>query len=547
MYDGKKGDVMKLRIYYFMLFACTGAVYAQKVDVNDVDIVKKSKDCQAIVQKAVEFFNNNSIDVVCESFSKDKKWRIGEIFPFIFDNDGVCYIHGAERFIIWHDFREDAGKSGQESMSFITEMLEAGRQGGVVSYEWDNGYKQSYVKTVEKDGKTFIVGAGFFPESAEYTAEQLVKKAARYFYAHGTEDFFGRVSDSFGIFVKGDIYLFVVDFDGNWLADGQTRALVGQNLYDMKSSDGKYIIREMIDLAKSKEGKGWYEYRDNHGDALKRAFVQRVTDPATKKNYVIVGGYYPLISDDSVRDFVKKAINYLQANGKDKAFSEFSNQNGQFINGSLNIFAYDLEGKSLADGQNPFLVGNNLMKYQDKEGHFVVRSILEQANKFGRGWLTILDKNAHKMLYIEKVSVPDGTFVVGSGYFPSSKPRTVQAIVDKGVDYLSTHSSEDALRMFTGLGGDFLRGELNITVHNEKGICLANGFNWDHIWRNDSKLLDTKGNSIIKKVVATAESGGGWVEYQQNNATRRTYVKQVTKKSKENRSESFILSCGYYL
>jgi hypothetical protein len=40
---------------------------------------------------------------------------------------------------------------------------------------------------------------------------------------------------------------------------------------------------------------------------------------------------------------VKKAIAYLKANGKDKAFAEFSNPKGQFVDRDLYVTVYDLQ------------------------------------------------------------------------------------------------------------------------------------------------------------------------------------------------------------
>ncbi|HCE07956.1 MAG TPA: histidine kinase, partial [Oxalobacteraceae bacterium] len=54
---------------------------------------------------------------------------------------------------------------------------------------------------------------------------------------------------------------------------------------------------------------------------------------------------------------VKKAVAYLKANGKEKAFAEFSSQSGQFKDRDLYVFVQDMNGKMLAHGENGKLVG----------------------------------------------------------------------------------------------------------------------------------------------------------------------------------------------
>ena len=81
-------------------------------------------------------------------------------------------------------------------------MTNVGEKGGYVSYLWNNGFKSSYVKTTQKKGKTYILGAGFFPESDEYATKQLVKTAVAYFYQNGKDATFALISNPKGPFVQ---------------------------------------------------------------------------------------------------------------------------------------------------------------------------------------------------------------------------------------------------------------------------------------------------------------------------------------------------------
>ena len=55
--------------------------------------------------------------------------------------------------------------------------------------------------------------------------------------------------------------------------------------------------------------------------------------------------------------FVKSAVTYAKTHGTEKAFAEFSNRNGSFMQGELYIFAYGYNGTTLAHPINPEAVG----------------------------------------------------------------------------------------------------------------------------------------------------------------------------------------------
>jgi len=99
-------------------------------------------------------------------------------------------------------------------------------------------------------------------------AKAFAEKAAAYMKANGKDKAIAEFNNPNGEFVKGDLYIFVQDFNGMMLAHGGNPKLVGQSLLEMKDPAGKYFVKEQIDLAKSK-GSGWIEYN--------------WTNPATKK------------------------------------------------------------------------------------------------------------------------------------------------------------------------------------------------------------------------------------------------------------------------
>jgi cytochrome c len=116
---------------------------------------------------------------------------------------------------------------------------------------------------------------------------------------------------------------------------------------------------------------------------------------------------------------VKKAIEYMKTNGRDKAYAEFNNPKGSFRDRDLYIFVYDMKGTTLAHGTNPKLLGKNLMELKDADGTYIVKSFLEVGNSKGKGWVDYKWPNPiskaiePKTTYVEKYE----DVVVGAGVY----------------------------------------------------------------------------------------------------------------------------------
>jgi signal transduction histidine kinase len=115
----------------------------------------------------------------------------------------------------------------------------------------------------------------------------------------------------------------------------------------------------------------------------------------------------------------KKAIAYLKAHGKDKAFAEINDPRGQFTDRDLYVVVYDLNGKNLAHGQNPRMIGKDLIDIRDGDGKYYMRERIEIAKTKGKGWqdykfLDPLTKKIEpKSMYVEKVD----DVIIGCGIY----------------------------------------------------------------------------------------------------------------------------------
>ena len=130
--------------------------------------------------------------------------------------------------------------------------------------------------------------------AAEYgtkdEAVAMVKRVQDMFAKDGTDATFKAVSDkSTAEFHDRDLYPFVYDMNGICVAHGARPALIGKNLFDLKDQDGKYLIRELIDIANG-PGSGWVNYK--WPNPLSNKIEDKSSYIEKMGNYVVGVGVY---------------------------------------------------------------------------------------------------------------------------------------------------------------------------------------------------------------------------------------------------------------
>ncbi len=138
---------------------------------------------------------------------------------------------------------------------------------------------------------------------------------------------------------------------------------------------------------------------------------------------VLMGPWVAWAGDTGTKEeavaLVKKAIEYLKANGNDKAFEAFSNPQGQFVDRDLYVVVYDLNAKCLAHGQKKSMVGKELLDFKDVDGKPFMRERVELMKQKPSAWqeykfMNPVTKQVEpKEMYLERF----GDLIVGAGVY----------------------------------------------------------------------------------------------------------------------------------
>jgi cytochrome c len=92
-------------------------------------------------------------------------------------------------------------------------------------------------------------------------AVSMVQKAVAAIKAEGADKAYGEISNPSDPFVMGDLYIAVIGYDGTLLAYGSpVGERVGNNVLNLKDTDGKEVVKERIELAKH-QPTFWQSYK----------------------------------------------------------------------------------------------------------------------------------------------------------------------------------------------------------------------------------------------------------------------------------------------
>ncbi|MGE0725777.1 MAG: cache domain-containing protein [Alphaproteobacteria bacterium] len=139
-------------------------------------------------------------------------------------------------------------------------------------------------------GLTLAVGqAAAESRATAPEAEAMVKKAVTFLRANGPEKAYATFTAKDAAFIDRDLYIIVYGLDGVVRAHGQNPKLVGKDLTEVQDVDGKFYVKERVELARSK-GTFWQDYKFTN--PLTKKIEPKTTYCERVEEVVVCGGVY---------------------------------------------------------------------------------------------------------------------------------------------------------------------------------------------------------------------------------------------------------------
>lgn len=345
-------------------------------------------------------------------------------------------------------------------------------------------------------------------------------------------------------FIKGELYLFVIDDKGVCLAHGDQRELVWKNLLELKDAYGTPFVKAMLE--KAKQGAGWVTYSWNN--ATKVSYVTEVKKG--DKRYVIGCGYYPHSKEDAVVNLVKGAVALFNSTiaagrAKEEVFSSMSYPGGRFVAGDLYLFALDFKGTLVAQGERPGLIGTNAWDVKDAAGKYpnqeIIQKLKERPNE--GVWTSYVSKRAVKKTYAERVVDAKGNnYFIACGYYPYANRNEATDLVKLGYKYMKSSGKNLAAQDFMDKRNSTFRyGDLYLVVYDTNGTVVAHGENTELVDTNQENIRDEDGRHYVQEIIQKAKEGGGWIDYKINNSFKSTYIEMV-----DLGTNQYVITCGVF-
>ncbi len=376
----------------------------------------------------------------------------------------------------------------------------------------------------------------------------FVKEAAAYARENGREKAIATFNDPNGPFVKDNLYVFAESFNGTALAEPFSHDIVGSNILNMTDSFGVPIVRNLIETAHFGIGYVSYNYPDpasNHTIDSKLSVVENIDGDyyIGAGLYSSQGDIYPSVKTNrsgpphNVEDlvaYVKDAVAYARANGKEKAVTVFNDPKSPFNQGELVIMAFDYNGTNLVSPPySPEVSANhiNLINYHDPDGVATIRGMRDLSRNSGGFLYTVAKVTVNGTdIYVPKIDYAepvDETWWLFSGITDPDYSQTVQGnltgipvrnhtraelydLVNRVVTYAKTNGKEKTLAAINDPQGPFVNGDLFVWGESTDGVLLADPFFKAGIGQNFINYTDSHGLKATQAGILAMQNGTGF-------------------------------------
>lgn len=227
---------------------------------------------------------------------------------------------------------------------------------------------------------------------------------------------------------------------------------------------------------------------------------------------------------EELKAFVEKAYVYAQLEGKEKALAAFNDPHGQFIDGDLYIFAYDMNGVTMSLPYQRGILGTSRWFLEDPYGVKIVQRMVSRAEQ-GGGYLCYIYTNPdhnyaneYKLSYVMPV---DDTWFIGTGAYIQNSPLSNYEYIDwklredltyqvREMQYIAkTDGIASLVAMIKDQKSELQIDGLYPFAVTENGTILACSLT---PWLADTNQLGRTtalGVSIYRELISTARAGGG--------------------------------------
>jgi signal transduction histidine kinase len=558
--------------------AVLSAPSAASVDAQTLDQqyeYEETRALVAVVDAAAALVQRQGDAAFADFRVSDSRWRQGEAYVFVLDADGNMLVHpdpameGKNQL----ELKDVAGRPIVRGLIDAATAV-AGKPAGWYHYQWPvpagllPRWKSSYVRRVDApSGHRYIVGSGVYNDRMERAfIVDAVAAAVAQIEKQG-EAAFPLLHDATGPFIAKDAYVFVIDPQGKDLVNPAFPNLEGRSLLDLTDTEGKLLIREMLEVVDAR-GSGWVDYMwPKPGESVstqKSAYVSRATFGG--KTVIVGSGVYladapkaaaagATLTANELTALVREGGAVLEQRGE-RAYADFRQKGSKWFHDDTYFFVWSNDGTLEFHAPDPGIEGRNDSGIEDIHGRPFGRMILKAvATPAGEGWVHYMYPQpgdifpTWKSSFVKRVTFPSGAeHIIGCGIFNMQMDRAfIEDVVNRAADLVAARG-RDAFAELRDKNGPFVFMDTYVFVDSPDGVELVNPGQPSLEGTNMLGVTDLKGKRLVDEYIAAAmRDGSAWVQYywykpgSNEPAPKHTFVKTV-----QSGGETFIVGSGFY-
>lgn len=521
----------------------TSALVLSKDYKNELEFFLTKKEIHStenLVNNAIKYAHDHTIYDTCISLKHDTQWQYPNTEIIIFDEENIIWLCTCQGSYIWDKQQLKTLKTAD--LIPVTQIAnEKGAFGVWVPFlVYQGNIANAYFKNFTKNGKRFTLGALVFPMNNLHEAAKMVLKASDYLKENGLYQLIDATNRLVGPFIQGNLSISIYNNLGINIADSYDMTRVGIGSDFWVDDDKKNVFDTYKKATDNERGFGWATNRFKGQE--KNTLILKAIAGTIPQEIYISSGYYPL-TDTTIENLANKTKKLLQKVGV-ALFDEPSQVTAETHSARLNIVIYDDKGTVQLHTRYPALRGINLINHIDHAGNYITKEITEKALKDGSGWIFSYIFNAIQPIYLEKITLPEGTFIITiQGYTPIDKKNIIASRAEIIGKYLLNHTFKNTMRALNGMDQEenipfqsWQHGGFFYRIYDKSGFCVNAGIHYNKIWDKADKEIFTFLNQL-----ETNKKGGDWFSYKRKNKKFNIYVKRITKSP----TEKYIIVVGY--
>jgi signal transduction histidine kinase len=569
----KRGLVFSL---FPVLVAVSISLLCSTARASDDYQDKETRELVALVKDAAELVHTKGEAAFTDLRVSGSRWRQGETYIFVLDPQGNMLVHpdpameGKNEL----DLKDINGKPIIGGLIGAATTLPSKTEGWY-HYQWPvpggilPRWKSSYVRLVAApSGKSYVVGSGMYNDRMEKSfVVDEVKDAVGQIEKNGAAAF-PLFHNPTGPFIAKDAYIFVIDASGVDLVNPGFPNLEGRNLLDLKDTQGKQLIREMLKVAQT-SGSGWVDYMwPKPGESVSTQKSAYVGKAKMGDKWVLVGcGVYLADAPKAVEAakkmtapelmaLVREAAAVLEKQGE-QAYPEFRKKGSKWFRDDTYFFVWTMDGTRTFHAADRASEGENVSGLKDVMGRPIGKMLLEVgASPSGEGWIHYVYPEPGnifpiwKSTFLKRVTFPSGQqHVIGCGIYNMQMDK---AFIEDVVNHAATlvvDRGKEAFGQLRDKTGPFVFMDTYVFVDTPDGTELVNPAQPSLEGKNLIDLKDLKGKQVARECIAAAmKDGSAWVEYywykpgHNTPARKLAYVRKV-----QSGQDIYIVGSGVYM